>query len=529
MFYVRPFRRVVNAICFASTFFTTCTYAQSDQIFISPLGNGDMSGENVENSAPISVLNDRLKAQSNDFELVIEPGVYDIEDEIAISNNRGSYGTFYRLFSSKSPWNIRPVKPILGTYSIPEDDYKPSITRGRFSLSVFKADKGDPPVTIFPLIGKSIINDPDSGQGQLSISLPHWPEGVFGAEGSDGHADVVDVENGIIHSFWKLRFEEGVWRTQHWAWSKLDGLGFADPKRYYQGSRAVGVVASGGLIRKHEVNDGKELYEHVLAMSLSKKALSKSYVFPATAADGSASINEGEIPQGSLLMLPSDFDLNLLNKQEVKKVARTLMTYGGRVVDRNGGTPFVIYVETGADWVGHGVTGWDTRLAADLELLRKSLRVVESQDEWIDINDRPVELIEDALNTPLLSMRGGWVLEEGSVLGQFSSLSQTINWSATGANPSIQRNNTYTGYERVNWAPIVYDGNYTAWAESTNGATCRLEFINQVNFKTDLVVNLIDNEKVDFVWPRKTRMQIVAVSGTNVDNSSLACELIRRE
>ena len=56
-------------------------------------------------------------------------------------------------------------------------------------------------------------------------------------------------------------------------------------------------------------------------------------------------MNSGQTPEGALLMLPQSFDIDKTRNATLKKVAKTLKTYGAYVVDRNHGTPFAIYFE----------------------------------------------------------------------------------------------------------------------------------------------------------------------------------------
>src|SRR5262245_37599709 len=105
-------------------------------------------------------------------------------------------------------------------------------------------------------------------------------------------------------------------------------------------------------------------------MSMPNSALAKYYVFPATSQDWDAPCcNLGAIPEGALVMLPPDFPVEDLGKECMKKVARTLMTYGARVVDKNVGTPFGIYVELGTDFCAEELdpNTWDGGLAGPLE------------------------------------------------------------------------------------------------------------------------------------------------------------------
>jgi len=114
-------------------------------------------------------------------------------------------------------------------------------------------------------------------------------------------------------------------------------------------------------------------------------------VFPATSADSAASTAYlGDIPEGSLLMLPASFDVSSLGSATLKKVARTLQTYGARVVDANTGTRFVIYVEgvestftLCTDYSDCNSSNWSNTYAGELNKIADALRPVASQSGWV--------------------------------------------------------------------------------------------------------------------------------------------------
>lgn len=226
------------------------------------------------------------------------------------------FETPLKPFSAQSPWNARPVKPVLGDFEIPRSTYYPTLAEGMWSTGVFVASATDTPMTVLGPRDKPGVWDPDTESIHKSIVIPRWPAGVLPASGSDGHADIVDPISGIIHSFFVLKNVDGQWRAQQYAWTRLDGRGWGEPGHYFQGARAAAVPTMGGLIRTREVNDGDSVYRHALAMSLTFNALSTgpTYIFPATSADGGAEkTNSGQIPEGALLMLPPDYDLSLIH------------------------------------------------------------------------------------------------------------------------------------------------------------------------------------------------------------------------
>lgn len=267
--------------------------------------------------------------------------------------------TYDRPFGVNSLWNIRPRQVALGYSVIPTSKYYPLVGTGQYSTTAFEAKPTDSPVTVYPPAGKYGVWDPDSESNLPSITIPHWPADTVPASGTDGHADIVDAANGIVHSFWQLRNTGGRWTAVQYAWSRLDGRGWGDGVHYFQGSRAAGVPSMAGLIRKNEINDGASQYYHALAMSLTYTGMSgdNQYQFPATSGDRTWKENSGNFPTGSLLMLPPSFDESKITNRDLRKVVKTLKTYGAYVVDRNVGTPFYIYVENGTNFTLHKGAG----------------------------------------------------------------------------------------------------------------------------------------------------------------------------
>jgi hypothetical protein len=313
------------------------------------------------------------------------------------TSTSSGFGTYDKPFTADSPWNSYPVDPVLGDATIPTDSYFPRIAGGSYSSMFAEASSSDDARTIYAVDGSSI----NLVYGTTdSVTLPHWPSSATPASGSDGHLDIYDPTTGIIHSFWKLTLatsgtHAGEYTATQYTWTKIDGRGWGDPARYYQGARATGVPTVAGMIRTSEVDDGDTMYRHALAMSLTYSGLSASptFQFPATAADSdAASTNTGSIPEGALVMLPSSFDESQITNAKLLKVVKTLKTYGARVVDRNTGTPFVIYVEGVTDTYGlcasysDYTNSWSNTCGNELQLVRAALRPLSSQSGWVDGN-----------------------------------------------------------------------------------------------------------------------------------------------
>lgn len=408
------------------------------------------------------------------------------------------FGTPERPFSAQSPWNCRPVKPVLGDYEIPKDSYFPTIENTKWSTGVFVCRASDKPMRVTGLPGKPGIWDPDAEASQPEVVIPRWPEGVLPAEGLDGHADLIDVSTGMIHSFFKLKRIDGEWRAAQYAWTRLDGRGWGDPAHYFQGARAAAVPTLGGLIRLHELEDGDTLYRHALAMSLTYSGLSAdpAYIFPATSADRGANRNKGRIPEGALMLLPADFDTSPIEDPRLRKIAETLKVYGAYVVDRNVGTPFAIYAEIGSEMRLHPRGGWNRSVANELQRIRAALRQVTSSDGFVDGHGEPVEL-RQPMN--LLSFRGQWKPQRGeAATARFDTWRQALVFED--AKPDTL---------------LVVEGrrlSAVTWARPEPGQRCRLTARCDGDARVRLQMHgggrqafdsgeLADGERKEFDWP----------------------------
>jgi hypothetical protein len=383
------------------------------------------------------------------------------------------WGSYLTPFAADSPWNARPVGPVFGNYTIPKSRYFPTAASGAYSTGVFQSKASDPAMRIDGIPGKPGVWDPDT-ETVHQITLPHWPADVTPAQGTDGHADIIDSTTGIIHSFWQLKFRDGHWTAAQYAWTRVDGRGWGDPAHYFQGARAAAVPPLAGILRKHEINDGEPYYHHVLAMSLTFNALATAptYIFPATSADGdAATTNSGQIPEGALLMLPPSYDTAHIAHPAVRKIAETLKRYGAYVVDRNEGTPFVLYVENGATFNLHE-GGWNNAVANELQLIRANLRQVVSTQGWIDGNGQS---FTPQKNLNLLSMRGAWDGPDTPASGHFDSWSQAVVF------PGDSKRVELVNYRNGGFRQV-------SWAAPQAGASCHLRIIASGGAKLRLVV-----------------------------------------
>jgi hypothetical protein len=413
-----------------------------------------------------------------------------------------AWGTFDTPFAATSPWNSRPVEPVFGDATVPAAKYAPAIESGNWSTGVFEAAPGRSAPVIISGSGSS----GNAGLWRVDdrvfqdVVVPRWPDGVTPAAGDDAHAEVVDTEAGVVHSFWKLRNRGGKWVADQYAWTSLSGTGWGDPAHPMQGARATGVPALGGLIRTSEYRDAEPLYHHALAMSLPTTALSPSpaYVYPATSADTDArQVNTGAIPEGALLMLPPAFDTKHIGDPRVRKIAETLKTYGAYVVDRNGATGFVIYAEIGSGLNLHE-RQWNAAAVADLERIRAGLRPVDGARMWLDGND---QLVERNRSPNLVSMRGPWSVAKGEAKVAFDTWSQRLVFERA-SRSAVVTTTLPPGVTDVIWAKPAAGERYEVACLANGGARCRL-----VVTKRGASDVLVDSGELDhggrttFTWP----------------------------
>ena len=442
------------------------------------------------------------------------------------------FGTYLRPYAVDSLWNSRPLNPVFGTFEIPKSSYFPTVASGAYSTGMFLASATDAPMTVVGP-GSTATNtvgvaDPDSGTNRV-ITLPRWPAAVLPASGTDGHADIVDPITNIVHSFWQLKKQNGRWTAAMYSWSKLGGTGWGDPSHYYQGARAVGIPASAGLIRKHEIKDGLAAYPHALAMSLTFNGLANgtsnpAYIFPATAADNSANANTGAIPQGSLLMLPPNFDSSAIVNPDLRKIVETLKLYGAYVVDRNTGTPFVIYVENDAGF-NLMPTGWDGKVASQLDQIRASLRQVTAVQGWIDGNGNTANAaIKAQQNMNILSMRGPWSRQSGTGTAAYDSAGQRLVFEPA-SGKTVYVNASNAGLTRVNWAIPPQGAHVELSVSATGGATLRLQ-VSSNGAVTEETKHLGNGQSQRFAWPADAKVTLTATSGAS-GASSVKASLTR--
>lgn len=438
-----------------------------------------------------------------------------------------SWCTWQTPFTANSLWNSRPNNPVLSAPCIRPTNvpqYYPQIGEDNLSLKVHRVDATDTPMTVYGLDPNGVW-DPDS-RTYHNVRVPHWPKQVTLATGGDGHCDIIDTANMLVHSFWQLRFDNGKYAAQQWCCSKLNGTGWPEPGHYFQGARAAAVPSCGGLMRYDEVSGSQaslNMYYHALAVSLDKTSLAKTFCFPATSCDNdSAWVNTGSVPEGGLLMLPDSFPTSSINNPLIQKVVETLKVFGARVVDRNGDTPYKIYAEIGSGFQLHK-TGWNNQDAADLRLIESALCMMTSCDGYYDGN---LNKFQPNKNLNLLSMRGGpWYLVSGNpgTVAPYDTYMQAISFPRSPIE-TIQYNSTNAGFTIPDWAVPKAGDRMRLTAHCTGGASLRLQIADRANPPNTIGIldsGFMTDKKVwDFKWPAEglnnSYFTLYAKSGINV-------------
>lgn len=427
---------------------------------------------------------------------------------------------FYYPFAEDSLWKSRLIAPTFDESISLEALNSPIIHEGIFSSSIFMAIASDSMVKVYGANNQPIM-DPDSNSKELYIQLPHWPAEVEAASGSDGHADIVDLENKRIYSFWKLTNENGRWEAASFAWMPLNGTGWPDPAHYYQGVRAVSTPVTAGIIRKHEGCQSNDPIMHALALSLPKESLSSTtpYVFPATTSDHNYKLNKGHVPEGSLLMLPRSFDSTRVENKLLSKVIEALKDYGAYVVDRNDNTSFAIYVENGSD-IEHSCKWSNSKYAKTLDDIRLNLKVVSGASAVVDAKGRSVSVNK---NLNLLSFRGPWYKTNQSSNWFFDTFTQKLKLQTNIPN-EIFTSTSSSLLKVVNWAAPKPGDKYLLQNTSCNGVDIKLIVVDRQDGAHDYGF-VSSSEKLTFNWTSKdfytTLVIKVANAGSNCASAIL--------
>lgn len=336
-----------------------------------------------------------------------------------------------RLFAADSPWNVKPVNPVLGKDVVPATKQTPWIEEAAYSTKIFRASATDKPVAV---VASDIANQLDAGP----VTIPRFPAATMPATGQDGHCEILDGD--VLHSFFQLRQAGGKWTATKYARTSALGSGFgtvANPDNV----RAAGCSTAGGLLLASE--RGMESLPHALAIGMDKNGIAAGPIYPATLEDytGRATYT-GKFPMGARLMLPASFNVDALKLPTSKAIARTLMTYGGILVDATVGS-MNIYAEIGSGWNQAGVDGF----YPDMQTIKEALRQVF-----------PPSGPSPHRSMNLLSVRGPWAGYNGSkAFGRYDAATDLFQAEATTEARTVRQllyrhdEADRFGYKKQNW------------------------------------------------------------------------------
>lgn len=427
---------------------------------------------------------------------------------------------FRNPFAANSPWNIKPVNPVLGAAAISTSGAGGTNFAAMppaFCSRMFYATGADPSNTVTTNISDEL--------GTRTITVPHWPASAIPATGSDHHMEIFDATSGLIYAFWLLvSTGPGTWTAGEFAVYDADGTGWGSPSKP-AGPRAAGIAAIAGMPRIWE-QDLTQL-DHALAFGVDPLTIKNLPGFPANQQDvGLYPSFTGQFPYGTRLMLPSTFDLNTLATSQAKALARTLMNYGGFVVDTTagsgGGGGFNFYGEIGSTWPN--ASNYNGSINVDLDTIRNALRPLISQSGWKDKNNNTV------IPTPwsrmnLLSMRGPWLALGGGALGAnpgfFNTITKNYEFPDTTVSPGVGFSNQSNRYYRDETAVEpwhrwnTFDNWYTSPIEGANyklsvfGEGTPAQAVTKLKiFNTSGSTTLFDSGNMfagdasqDFTWP----------------------------
>ena len=207
----------------------------------------------------------------------------------------------------------------------------------------------------------------------------------------------------------------------------------------------------------------------------------------------------------------------------MQKVARTLKTYGAYVVDRNIGTPFVIYAEMKSGYTLMP-NGWDPKVASSLHKIRAGLRQVVSTTGWLDGNGKPND-ITDKSKLNILSMRKTWTptgIYAGVPTAAFDSWKQAVVFDNMSG--SVRwTNKSNRGITKLAWSKSEPGARYRFTPSVANGATFQFKLVRP--YTTEVVLDsgqLTNNEAFEFTWPdeRVAVTLVVITSGAVKETAS---------
>ena len=294
-----------------------------------------------------------------------------------------------------------------------------------------------------------------------------------------------------------------------------------------QGSRAAGVPTIAGVIRVAELNDGLPAYRHALAMSMTYTGLAATppFQFPATSADYDAAANTGKLSEGARLMIPASFDSSRIQTPALRKIVETLKTFGAYAVDRNDGCPYIFYVENGANFHLMADGTWDNTIAAELDLIRSSMRQVADVSEWVD---GAGNVFTPATNLNLLSMRGDWYVINGTDAGIFDTWQQAVVFPANGQR-TVQVNGSGRNLPAMPYGVEQAGQTYRIHVTASGGAYFKFDLVagdgtNQNRYGSGV---LTDGMDATFAWPAGSVYPVLTTASGSAGGGTVTATMVR--
>lgn len=297
-------------------------------------------------------------------------------------------------FDVRSPWNYpigstaEYVKLVSQRWDISTGGYA---NIERYSIPTYVATLSDPLRAVFDRYKRT-------GTSPVVIRL-RIPDVARPAQGTDGHLNVIDETEGIVHEFYRARRTAGG-DLETFGLVRNDLYGPGGGFRGWHGTVAAGTSSLGGVIRKGELTTGTAALgsgiRHALQGVAPKDALNRNapgagacpgslcrpFVWPASSADTPALRGEGydtvgNAYMGSLLAIPRWIDIRRLGivDPQAFEVARALQDYGVYIVDQGStGGRLVIRIDPQAV----GEIGNRDAFAYGLNLAIRALMIVSN-------------------------------------------------------------------------------------------------------------------------------------------------------
>lgn len=194
------------------------------------------------------------------------------------------------------------------------------VNTGDYSLPVYLAGditpRRDVNITLYPPPGKSVLK-----------SVP-IPLGARPAAASDGHLAIIDKDSRCVYEFW-------IYNNYHAGSGNAMSLDSSGCYKDGRSTIAAGWCQLQGVIWPKEMQQG--VINHALSFTV-PVTNANGYVFPATHNDGALHDNPYAVPEGTLIRIRPDINIDTLpgiGPME-KIIYRAIQRYGMYCSDTNG-------------------------------------------------------------------------------------------------------------------------------------------------------------------------------------------------